>query len=508
MQVKKYLELLLVWNAESRRFGICFLLNLTVLLGVGFILGVFSAEFLGADEASHVVTGIMVEQYLTRGVWEGKGAMEFASDYYAHYPYFAIGHWPPVFYFFEAVWIAVAGLSRSSIVIFALVIAALPGLFCSWLCRREGLGWGLAGCAGVVVSCLPQSLISTIEISSDPMTAVAILVGTVLCDRWLNDLSLKWGAAFGLSAAAAVMVKGNAFVLGLVPGLWILFTGQYRKVLEAKFWAPLLCVLLIAAPWYLFAWEYVQGEIVPGHTTNLWARRFWSARSNGLGITAIAGYGIFLIAIAGTWKGWMQRMPAMAVLPLACWLFLSFLSPHTEARLMLAVIPVFCFSAAVAMKDFRLLKSVGILAVCLLSAYWISPVPAKTQLGFVAAGEWLTAKIGVAGAKVLVSSNGGGEGALISEMAMRTPKPGIMVLRANKLLQSTTWMGGDLKLLASERSEVAKLLELSGVDWVVLHMRPEMEAAPHQKLLIAVLQDWNLVSVNGEVKIYQRRVLK
>ena len=88
MQVKKYLELLLVWNAESRRFGICFLLNLTVLLGVAFILGVFSAEFLGADEASHVVTGIMVEQYLTRGVWEGKGAMEFASDYYAHYPFF------------------------------------------------------------------------------------------------------------------------------------------------------------------------------------------------------------------------------------------------------------------------------------------------------------------------------------------------------------------------------------------------------------------------------------
>lgn len=508
MQVIKRLANLMLWSKSRYRYGICFLLNVAVLLIAAQLLGAFSAEFWGSDEASHVVTGIMVNQYLVRGMWEGRGAMEFAKDYFSHYPYFAIGHWPPVFYFFEAVWIALAGLSRTSIVLFAVTIAALPGLICSWLCRREGLSWGLAAAAGVLVSVLPQSMRSTFEISSDPLTGVAILVSAILCDRWMRDLSLKWGAAFGLSAAIAVMVKGNAFVLGLVPALWILGTGQFRKLIQTKFWVPLLCVILIAAPWYLFAWGFVQGEIVPGQTSNLWARRFASARGNGLAIAIISGYGIFVLAIAGTWRGWMRRAPAVAVLPAASWLFLSFLSPHTEARLMLAVIPVLCFSAAVSLKELRIWLSVGVLILCLSLAHWMSPLPVKAQFGFIPAVEWLAGQSGMAGATLLVSSNGGGEGALISEMAMRTPDPEMRIIRANKLLQSSTWMGDNVKLLANQREEVAQLLRAHEVKWVVVHQRPDRGAAAHQRLLIAEMQDWELVPVFSEVKVYRRKVLK
>src|SRR5689334_16872386 len=56
------------------------------------------------DEAAHFVTGVAVLDYVTTAL--GSNPVSFAESYYAHYPKFALGHWPPLFYGLEALWFA------------------------------------------------------------------------------------------------------------------------------------------------------------------------------------------------------------------------------------------------------------------------------------------------------------------------------------------------------------------------------------------------------------------
>lgn len=73
--------------------------GLTVLLQARG--GAFRSEFSAhPDESAHYVTGLMVREYVAAGA--PQPPVQFAQDYYVHYPKVAIGHWPPVFYVLQA----------------------------------------------------------------------------------------------------------------------------------------------------------------------------------------------------------------------------------------------------------------------------------------------------------------------------------------------------------------------------------------------------------------------
>src|SRR6478609_2194767 len=59
------------------------------------------------DEAAHFVTGLMARAYLLDFPW--RAPMPFAQGFYDSYPKVAIGHWPPLFYLAQAVWMAPFG---------------------------------------------------------------------------------------------------------------------------------------------------------------------------------------------------------------------------------------------------------------------------------------------------------------------------------------------------------------------------------------------------------------
>src|SRR5689334_18072161 len=67
------------------------------------------------DEPAHIVTGLMAREYLVSGA--SRLPMEFARDYYLHYPKVAIGHWPPVFYAEQALWTLIFPTSRGSLLV-------------------------------------------------------------------------------------------------------------------------------------------------------------------------------------------------------------------------------------------------------------------------------------------------------------------------------------------------------------------------------------------------------
>ena len=65
------------------------------------------------DESSHVVTGLLVRDWILAGF---PAPLAYARDYYLHYPKVAIGQWPPGFYVLQALWTVVCGASVVSLV--------------------------------------------------------------------------------------------------------------------------------------------------------------------------------------------------------------------------------------------------------------------------------------------------------------------------------------------------------------------------------------------------------
>src|ERR1700686_1788292 len=73
----------------------------TVLLQ--FLSGAYRAEFSGyPDESAHYVTSLMVRDFIVS--LQYTEPMQFANDYYLHYPKVALGHWPPFFYALGGIW--------------------------------------------------------------------------------------------------------------------------------------------------------------------------------------------------------------------------------------------------------------------------------------------------------------------------------------------------------------------------------------------------------------------
>jgi hypothetical protein len=82
-------------------FAFCLLLQITT--------GAWRADFAAyPDEASHFVGAVMVRDYLVSG--RLLDPLAFARDFYRHYPFFAVGYWPPAFHLATAFWFLIAGV--------------------------------------------------------------------------------------------------------------------------------------------------------------------------------------------------------------------------------------------------------------------------------------------------------------------------------------------------------------------------------------------------------------
>jgi hypothetical protein len=477
-------------SATILSYSALFAAALLLLLATLYYLGAFQAEFGAPDEAAHLVSGIMIFDYLRHGLFQSP--LAFAQNYYNHYPKVAIGHWPPVFYSFEALWFLFFGVSRISAVVFTAFATASLSLLTAILCRAQKLSWPLTTTTALVVVLLPQTLTSTLELSSDPLTAAFALAAVMACQCWLSRQTISWGIKFVLLASLAVLVKGNAFPIYLIP--FAVF--PYRLWLQPLFFIPISLIVLLPLPWYWSSREIAIAEILPGQTTSLLSRILYTARFNTLALFSLSGPLMPVLTLVSLLrKRWSPLWPALLALPAAYWFFLSFLSPHTDPRLMIAIIPVFCLGAALAFR------SSAVLLLALLAAHLLQPVRPKPQQSFVPAVAWATKSLPPS--TFLIASNYAGEGSWISELALHQPTPQSTILRATKLLQSSTWMSGNVKLLANSPEEAKTILQAQKVQYVVLHTNPRLPIPAYQSFLLEATRDWPLLATFKEIQIYK-----
>jgi len=109
--------------------------------------------------------------------------------------------------------------------------------------------------------------------------------------------------------------------------------------------------------------------------------------------------------------------------------------------------------------------------------------------------------------RMLVSSNGDGEGAWIAAVALAEQRPASTVLRATKVLADMDWNGYQYKVLAGSAAEAALLLDQYRVDTVVLYTVPNRAFPPHFELAAGAVRDnpeWRLCASRGRFAAWCR----
>jgi hypothetical protein len=103
----------LLANSAARELFL-FASFLAIVIALQWASGAYQAEFGGyPDEPAHYVTSLMVHDYIVGLHWGSP--LQFAVDFYRHYPKVALGHWPPFFYIVQALWMLLFSVSRTSI---------------------------------------------------------------------------------------------------------------------------------------------------------------------------------------------------------------------------------------------------------------------------------------------------------------------------------------------------------------------------------------------------------
>ena len=137
-----------------------------VLLVLQALSGAYRGDFdANEDEAAHVVSSLMVHDYLVSG--KMAHPWRFATDYYVHYPKVAILHWPPLFYSSEAMWMFATSRSRAGLLSFQAVLAStlVIGLF-FWMRREHGL-W-ISFVAALVMASNRTMMAAAVEVWAGP----------------------------------------------------------------------------------------------------------------------------------------------------------------------------------------------------------------------------------------------------------------------------------------------------------------------------------------------------
>jgi len=494
-------------------FLIILLVTLSLQRGSGAHSAAFGAE---PDEASHYVTGVMIRDYIARGL--PGNPVTFAKDFYLHYPRVAFGLWPPLFHLLSGVWILAFGTSRMSIM-FLLAAFTTAWAFIFYLISRTAFGTTGAAVFAVLLVLLPITQQSTSAVMLDIPVAVMMLLAMAAYARYLERERAADALMFGLCAAVALLVKYNALALALVPPLCVILTGRHYLWRSKSFWLPAPVVLVIAGPWYLMMRHlssYAADSALAGtRTPTLIA----TLAGNAKNMVVVAGPVVFVLAVFGIvlMRLHIRRRPedgsgklyslyvVSAAMILALFVFhgvmhryyLRYLLPAAPA-LMLLSRP----SLGYLHSYFRRRTALTVAALSLVVAVHVAStfgVPLKNTSAYVKAADAVSSSGLPHNGAVLVSADAEGEGMLTAEFVMRDRRPDHYVVRASKVLATQDLMGDNYQLKYHTPEQIMKLLDSIPVAIVVTQRCPKGKCGEHENLLNEAAslypERWRLSSV-------------
>jgi hypothetical protein len=452
--------------------------------------GAFAAEFSSQpDEAAHYVTGLMIRDYLASGHFANP--LTYGERYYMHYPKVAIGMWPPLFHTCEALWMLVCSPSKFSVLLLmALITAATGALIYRFLRTCCSMPAALAGAALFVV--LPMVQTSTSAVMADGLVVLLDLWAMMRLVRYLESERTRDAILFGILAALSMCTKANGVALVLLPAFALPIAGRLRLLRARGLYYAAAIVVVVGGPWQIISYRVIRHSLdTAGRPAAavLWSAGYYGgvlAQALGWGLAPFCALGI-VVFLTRLWRGGgcrsrtdLMQSGALALL-LSVWVFQSMIGT-VEPRYMVEALPaavVFTVCGFVwvvrhippraAPVSARALALGALAGAVFISEAWA--VPRKAYQGFDEPAKFLLRSPHFSAGALLVISTAEGEGAFISEVAMRDQRPGHVVLRATKVLSSQTWYGNDYELRYRSVQKIRDSLDHAPISAVVLDTR-------------------------------------
>lgn len=453
--------------------------------GSGAYQSDFSAD---EDEAAHVVSSLMVRDYLVHAPFSNP--LRFAEAYYIHYPKVAIGHWPPLFHASEAIWMILFGRSRLALLLFVAANAfALALAVYAWVKRDCGHVIAALSALALLSPLFMQRILYSVE--PDMLLGLFAFCAAFCYGEYLEHRRARDVALFGALTCAAMLVHGRGASIAFLPLTAAVLRQGART--SKRLWAGLAAAMLALA-------------VLPSLLGQSYTFTPWRALKQSVDyVTALfvqMGFAVAAVALIGAIaamrsKNRNPRWLAVVALLVGNWVFHSLILVPWMPRYQITTVPAIaalfglgCWE--IVTKASRLsvwprsaVAAAG-LAAAVLTVLDVMPIARKPDLSY---HRWVCG--GVRSMVSLVSGDAFHEGAMISEMALCDQNEEHIVLRASKVLFSGGWSGQRYSLRFTKEQDIAKYLENVRVETIIEQQNYEM---PHDQLLLTSLRshpaDW------------------
>jgi hypothetical protein len=481
---------------------------LAITLIVQLLTGAYRSETGNySDESAHFMNALVLRDYLTHAL--GQNPFAFAEGYYLSYPKIAPLVWPPFFHAALGLFLLPGWAPHQAALAFLAIVAALTAFRLSRFVSLSSSG--VAAALMAVVFLLTPIIV---DLSTAVMVDIALTALGLEAAWWLARYYVSGERRhillFGLFATCCCLTKGNGVAITLLPALLMLATGRLHLLRTRGLYVSAVMVAVLAGPFVYISYRLCSDM---GDFTGTGAGR---TLSRAVAFTVFLWHELtpvpFVLAMAGA-AGAVQRAwtapPALRTIAPAALVSLAGagvlfhtllpLDYYSGRYMAISVAPLL---ALVPLGAARLIElagyparhahhgraTVAVLGVAVFSVMLMKPaVVIRRPLGFSQMVGALAVD-GLANRRVLVISDESGEGAIITETAIRRPFPAPTIVRGSKLLIDGDWMNNNLQTLFGSTAHTLEQLEDLHIDLLVFDASPEAREMPYWRHMESVIQ--------------------
>ncbi len=472
-----------------------FALALALGLVAALVADALTSGLSGADEPAHFLNAYVITRYMTDAF--GSDPMAFVETFYVHYPKISLGHWPPAFYAaFSPLFLVLPATPATAFAVNLLLCAIPPVLVAAMLSPTCGRTAALGGAA--LAALTPVALEGNAFFMLDAATSALCLAATMLWIAFADRPTWPRILGFAIFATTAILVKGNGWLIPLVPAFHIALTGRWRLLASAKPYVAAALALTLVGPWYWLT-ASISGDGFNYEAGFAYATQALVANvaSLLLNLTPLAPI-LAAIAVRNAWRRrradparWSVVAGCLALI-LATLALQSIVPVDIVDRYMAPALLPLVVLAVAGLCELKLRAVFAIIAATGLAVPGLAHLATREPKIDFRLDEVARHAVGnPAGQAWLIDGSSGAEGSFIVEMAIRDPALTGYAVRASQILSRSDFMGRGYALKTRDPAVVLTELSRLGITGVAL-VRPGpgevgRAAYPHGDLLRSAL---------------------
>ncbi|UTW60370.1 glycosyltransferase family 39 protein [Kordiimonas sp. SCSIO 12603] len=427
------------------------------------------------DAGLHYMSGVMVETYFAEN-W-GTNPIVYLANFFEQYAFTGVGLWPPVFHFFEGIWIILFSGSRLSILALDAAIVGSTALSVFHV-GKPYLRFGEAFFGALAICVMYQFLLALEILMIDAFTAFWMFWSVIHFIKFLNIPSLRNAIVASFMASIAILSKGTAIALVLVLPLATLLADKSHLLKNYRYWIIPIIIGVLTAPWYLltsqyssqgfrfeFGWDYTSLAFVEYSA--------YVFQNMGIIGMALLFFAVIIMFKEKIWTKDNNLFAGLAALCIGAFLYQILMPVALQDRYIIVLYPamlLIAFKGLSCLHDLRLRKVLIFAGLINIFAFAFLTYEKHEESGEEAAQTIIEAMKGK-GEPILLIASPEIEGVLATDIWMNAPKAllsDIYFLRGVKLLGGGGYNNLDYEVRYPDLDDVKQAIKQTGISFLVI----------------------------------------